>query len=128
MPLAISGQERPRLLVGASPAETLGHLAIDKELECLVALLLADDGVDEHGGEPYRRGQSVWLDAARCSHGAYALLAPCPANSPTRISRVAMAVTKITRPIRSTHQLNSEFISLDATPEFHGFAAAGLPR
>jgi hypothetical protein len=35
-----------------------------------------------------------------------------------------MAVTKITRPIRSTHQLNSEFISLDATPEFHGFAAA----
>jgi hypothetical protein len=30
----------------------LGHLAVDEELERLVAHLLAHDGVDAHGGEP----------------------------------------------------------------------------
>ena len=33
----------------------LGHLAIDEELERLVAHLLAHDGVDAHGGEPIPR-------------------------------------------------------------------------
>ena len=95
---------------GSSPSEGFWRLA--RRCEDRRALV-ADLGA--HSVSAY--GASVRMRHVHFSpNQLHAWPTPWLVNSSTTMSNVAMAVTKITRAIRSTRQLNSEFICLMLRP------------